>query len=372
MIPVIASGATALFVALFGTPLFIKFLVRKQYGQFIRQDGPTSHHTKRGTPTMGGVVIIGATLLGYAVASLVSYQRTGSAGSISGLLLLFLMVGLGLVGFADDFTKISKQRSLGLSPWAKIIGQGGVGIVFSFLVLQFPNADGTTPASMGISFIRDTGWSFVALGSAVGLLAFMIWANFLITAWSNAVNLTDGLDGLATGVSIFVFGAYALVTLWQFNQSCSGASNILTGGPSCYATRDPLDLAVITAAIVGACVGFLWWNASPAQIFMGDTGSLALGGALAGLSILTRTELLAVIIGGLFVVVVASSVIQIGFFKISGGRRVFRMAPLHHHFELVGWKEITIVIRFWLIAAVFAAIGLAVFYGEWITSEATR
>ena len=340
MIPVLISGGIAIAVSLFGTPLFIKFLVRKQYGQFIRQDGPTSHHTKRGTPTMGGVVIIAATLVGYFFANLVSYWRTGSTPSVSGLLLLFLMVGLGLVGFADDFTKISRQRSLGLSPWAKIIGQG----------------------SVGISFIRDTGISLAFAGSAVAVLLFVIWANFLVTAWSNAVNLTDGLDGLATGVSIFAFGAYVLVTMWQFNQSCG---NVLAG-PRCYETRDPLDLAIATAAIVGACLGFLWWNASPAKIFMGDTGSLALGGALAGLSILTRTELLAPIIGGMFVVIVASSVIQIGFFKVSGGKRVFRMAPLHHHFELVGWQEVTIVIRFWLISAVFAAVGLGVFYAEWI------
>ncbi|PWD50029.1 phospho-N-acetylmuramoyl-pentapeptide-transferase [Serinibacter arcticus] len=363
MIPVLISGGAAIAVSLFGTPLFIKFLVRKQYGQFIRQDGPTTHHTKRGTPTMGGVIIIAATLVGYVVANGVSYLRTGTTPSMSGLLLLFLMVGLGLVGFADDFTKISKQRSLGLSPLAKILGQGGVGITFSLLVLQFPNRDGVTPASMGISFIRDTGISLAFAGSAVGLLLFVIWANFLVTAWSNAVNLTDGLDGLATGVSVFAFGAYVLVTMWQFNQSC----NDLLAGPRCYETRDPLDLAIATAAIVGACLGFLWWNASPAKIFMGDTGSLALGGALAGLSILTRTELLAPIIAGMFVVIVASSAIQIGFFKVSGGRRVFRMAPLHHHFELVGWQEVTIVIRFWLISAVFAAIGLGVFYAEWIT-----
>ncbi len=368
MIPVMVSGGVALAVSLFGTPLFIRMLVRKQYGQFIREDGPTSHHVKRGTPTMGGVVIIVAMLVGYAVANVVSFLRNDGLApmSVSGLLLIFLIVGLGLVGFADDFTKISKERSLGLSPIAKIVGQGGVGIVFSFLVLQFPNAHGVRPATMSISFLRDTGLNLALGATAVGILLFMIWANFLITAWSNAVNLTDGLDGLATGISMFVFGAYVLITLWQLNQDCQ---NLVVESARCYTTRDPLDLAIVTAAIVGACLGFLWWNASPAQIFMGDTGSLALGGALAGLSILTRTELLAVIIGGMFVVIVASSVIQIGFFKISGGKRVFRMAPLHHHFELAGWKEITIVIRFWLIAAVFAAVGLAIFYAQWVSSE---
>ena len=363
MIPVIVSGGLALALSLFGTPLFIKFLVKKQYGQFIRQDGPTSHHTKRGTPTMGGVVIIVATVLGYFGASLVGYFRTGVGPSVSALLLLFLMVGLGLVGFADDFTKITKQRSLGLSPIAKILGQGGVGIAFTLLALQFPNADGQTPASLNVSFVRDTALNLAFAGPVIGMLLFVVWGNFLITAWSNAVNLTDGLDGLATGASIFVFGAYILVTMWQFNQSChSVASNV-----GCYTTRDPLDLAVVTAAIVGACVGFLWWNASPAKIFMGDTGSLALGGALAGLTILTRTELLGAIIGGLFVVIVASVVIQVGFFKLSGGKRVFRMTPVDPHFELKDRQEVTIVIRFWLISAVFAAIGSAIFYGEWLT-----
>lgn len=366
MIPVMVSGGVALAVALFGTPLFIRFLVRKQYGQFIREDGPTSHHVKRGTPTMGGVVIIVAMLLGYAVANVVSFLRNGIAPlSVSGLLLIFLIVGLGLVGFADDFTKISRERSLGLTPIAKIVGQGSVGIIFSFLVLQFPNASGVRPATMAISFLRDTGLNLALWGTAIGVLLFMLWANFLITAWSNAVNLTDGLDGLATGISIFVFAAYVLITMWQFNNDCQLPT---ANQASCYTTRDPLDLAILTAAIVGALLGFLWWNASPAQIFMGDTGSLALGGALAGLSILTRTELLAVIIGGMFVVIVASSVIQIGFFKLTGGKRVFRMAPLHHHFELAGWKEITIVIRFWLIAAVFAAVGLAIFYARWVSS----
>ncbi len=198
----------------------------------------------------------------------------------------------------------------------------------------------------------------------VGLILFVIWANFLITAWSNAVNLTDGLDGLATGVSIIVFGAYVIVCIWQLNQSCQ---RLAAAGPRCYEVRDPQDLAIVAAAIAGACIGFLWWNASPAKIFMGDTGSLALGGALAGISILSRTEILAAIIGGLFVVIVMSDVIQIGFFKLTG-KRVFKMAPLHHHFELSGWGEVTIVIRFWLIAGLFAALGMGVFYAEWVAT----
>ncbi len=355
---VLISGGFSLVLALLGTPLFIRYLVRKQYGQFIRQDGPTAHFTKRGTPTMGGVVIIAATVLGWAGGRVVTRNHP----SASALLVLFLMVGLGVVGLLDDFIKISRQRSLGLSARWKIAGQGLVGVTFAIAALQFPNENFRTPASTRISFIRDTGLDLAFAGATIGLIAFVLWANFLITAWSNAVNLTDGLDGLATGASLVVFGAYVIVCVWQSNQTCQ---SIVTAGPRCYETRDPLELAVVAAAITGACFGFLWWNASPAKIFMGDTGSLALGGALAGLSILSRTEILAAILGGLFVVIVLSDVIQIGFFKMTG-KRVFKMAPLHHHFELSGWGEVTIVIRFWLIAGLFVAAGVGVFYGEWV------
>jgi phospho-N-acetylmuramoyl-pentapeptide-transferase len=271
------------------------------------------------------------------------------------------MVGMGFVGFLDDYIKISKERSLGLSPRGKIIGQGIVGIAFAILALQFENRNGLTPASTRISFIRDTNFDLAFAGSVVGLILFVVWANFLLTAWSNAVNLTDGLDGLATGVSLVVFAAYTLIAIFQSNQHCSIA--VVTD--SCYNTRDPLGLAIVTAAIVGALFGFLWWNGSPAQIFMGDTGSLALGAAVAGLSILTRTEFLAVILGGLFVIIVLSDVIQIGFFKATG-KRVFKMAPLHHHFELSGWGEVTIVIRFWIISGLFVVAGLGIFYFEWV------
>ncbi|HEX7807054.1 MAG TPA: phospho-N-acetylmuramoyl-pentapeptide-transferase [Cellulomonas sp.] len=355
---VLIAGGLSMLVALLGTPLFIRYLVRKQYGQFIRQDGPTAHFTKRGTPTMGGVVIIGATLVGWLGALLV----TGKAPSVSASLVLFLMTGLGLVGFLDDFIKISQQRSLGLSPRLKILGQGVIGVVFAIGALAFPNSAFRTPASTHISFTRDTNLNLAFAGATVGVILFVLWANFLITAWSNAVNLTDGLDGLAAGASLIVFGAYVIVGVWQTNQTCQA---IMTAGPRCYEVRDPLSLAVVAAAVTGACFGFLWWNASPAKIFMGDTGSLALGGALAGISILSRTEILAAIIGGLFVVIVMSDVIQIGFFKLTG-RRVFKMAPLHHHFELSGWGEVTIVIRFWIIAGLFVTTGVGVFYTEWV------
>lgn len=350
MIGLLVAATTAFAVTLFGTRIAIRILVAKGYGQLIRDDGPTSHHVKRGTPTMGGTVIIVAVIAGYVAAHLALLDPP----SASGLLVLFLMTGLGLVGFIDDYIKISRQRSLGLRSAAKLSGQAGVAIVFALLALQFPDERGLTPASTAISFIRDTP---VVLPVAL----FIVWALLIIAGTSNGVNLTDGLDGLATGAMIASAGAFTLIGVWQFNQSCSG-----NAGPQCYEVRNPLDLAIIASALAAACIGFLWWNTSPAKIFMGDTGSLALGGALAGLAMIARTELLLVFIGGLFVIITMSSILQIGYFKMTGGKRIFRMAPLQHHFELKGWAEITIVVRFWIVAGLSAAFGLALFYAEWL------
>ena len=357
---VLLAAAIALVLSLLGTPVFIKFLVRRRYGQFIRDDGPTSHHTKRGTPTMGGAVIMGAALLAYGAAHL--FTRTPL--TVSGVLVLFLMAGLGLVGFLDDYLKISRQRSLGLRSREKLAGQTLVAVIFAVFALQFPNERFRTPAVPFVSFVRDTNVNFAFAGTLLGLILFVLWANVIVAGTSNGVNLTDGLDGLATGASVMVFGSYVLIAIWQFNQNCQ-----FNPGVKCYEVRDPHDLAVVAAALMGACFGFLWWNASPAQIFMGDTGSLALGGAMAGLAITTRTEFLVVILGGLFVIITLSVIIQVGFFKMTG-RRVFRMAPLQHHFELAGWNEVTIVIRFWIIAGLFAALGIGVFYAEWVVGAA--
>ena len=357
---VLLAAAISLAVSLLGTPLFMKFLVRRRYGQFIRDDGPTSHHTKRGTPTMGGAVIMGAALLAYGAAHLFTLTPL----TVSGMLVLFLMAGLGVVGFLDDYLKISRQRSLGLRSREKLAGQTLVAVIFAVLALQFPNQRFRTPAVPFVSFVRDTNVNFAFAGTLLGLILFVLWANLIVAGTSNGVNLTDGLDGLATGASVMVFGAYVLIAIWQSNQSCQ-----FNPGLKCYEVRDPRDLAVVAAALMGACFGFLWWNASPAQIFMGDTGSLALGGAMAGLAITTRTELLVVILGGLFVIITLSVIIQVGFFKMTG-RRVFRMAPLQHHFELAGWNEVTIVIRFWIVAGLFAALGIGIFYAEWVVGAA--
>ncbi|MGH3509157.1 MAG: phospho-N-acetylmuramoyl-pentapeptide-transferase [Nocardioidaceae bacterium] len=348
---ILLSGGLSLILTMLGTQVAIRAFTARGYGQLIRDDGPTTHHTKRGTPTMGGLVMIASVVLGYFVAKLI----TGETPSYSALLLLFLLVGLGTVGWLDDYIKIAKQRSLGLRSKAKIAGQVLVAVIFGWLALLRPDDRGETPASRAVSFIRDLpGWTLPGFLAVVLIL-------LLIAGSSNAMNLSDGLDGLATGASTMVFGAYTLVNIWQNNQWCA-----LRPGPKCYEVRDPLDLAAVAAAITGACFGFLWWNASPAKIIMGDTGSLALGGALAGLAVLTRTEFLLAILGGLFVIITFSVILQVGFFKLTKGRRIFRMAPLHHHLELGGWDEVTIVIRFWIITGLCVAAGLGVFYAEWV------
>ncbi|NUP57939.1 MAG: phospho-N-acetylmuramoyl-pentapeptide-transferase [Pseudarthrobacter sp.] len=366
MIALLIGAGLALLCALVGTPLFIRLLVRRGYGQFIRDDGPTSHHTKRGTPTMGGTVVVTAVLLSYGLTHLIMYMMNpDSRGpSASALILLFLMVGMGLVGFLDDFIKISRQRSLGLNAKAKLILQGLVGIIFAVLALNFPNEAGLTPASTKISLVRDLPWLDLAFGGTVlGAILFVVWSNVIVTAATNGVNLTDGLDGLAAGASVMVFGAYTLMGIWQSNQACGSPRE---AGSGCYLVRDPLDLALLAAILSAALVGFLWWNTSPAKIFMGDTGSLAIGGAVAGFAILSRTELLLGIVGGLFVLITLSVIIQVGYFKATGGKRVFKMAPLQHHFELKGWAEVTVVVRFWILGGLFVAVGLGIFYAEWV------
>ncbi|HSU36272.1 MAG TPA: phospho-N-acetylmuramoyl-pentapeptide-transferase, partial [Propionibacteriaceae bacterium] len=313
---IVFAGALALLGTLLGTRLAIRFLVKKGYGQLIRDDGPTSHHVKRGTPTMGGLVIIASVLLAYFGSHLITLTMP----SASALLVLFLFTGLGVVGFADDFIKISKQRSLGLRSKAKIAGQSVVAIIFALLALQFPDERGVTPASPAISFLRD-----IEAIPELPVVLVVIWVMLLIAAASNGVNLTDGLDGLASGACVMIFGAYTLVNIWQYNQSCAYTAS---AGPKCYEVRDPYDLAVVAVALAGACFGFLWWNAEPAKIFMGDTGSLSLGGALAAMAIFTRTELLLVILGGLLVIEVMSVILQVGFFKLTKGRRLFKMSPI--------------------------------------------
>ncbi|MEY4647635.1 MAG: hypothetical protein RL009_51 [Actinomycetota bacterium] len=360
---ILVAGAIGMVFTLFLTPAFIWLFKRLQWGQFIRDDGPQTHHTKRGTPTMGGIVIILGAVIGYFVSKAVNFE----VPTVSAYLALFMMVGLGLVGFVDDYIKTHKQRSLGLSGWAKMAGQAIVSLVFTWFALRTPNEEGLLPASSYISVFRDTNFTFLTFGGVVGSILLALWFYLLVSGTSNGVNIADGLDGLATGSSIMAIGAYVVIGFWQFNQSCS---NVVENLSNCYSVRDPLDLAVVASAVVGSLIGFLWWNTSPAQIFMGDTGSLGLGGVLAALAILSRTEMMLVLVGGLFVIVTGSVIIQRVFFKITKwttgtGRRVFLMSPLHHHFELKGWAQITIVIRFWIVSGLCVLFGIGLFYLEW-------
>ena len=347
---ILIAGAFALIFSIFGTRVLIGALARKGYGQIIREDGPSSHHIKHGTPTMGGIIFILAAILGYLFAHLV----TGNAVTASALLVIGLVVALGFIGFLDDWLKVSRQNSRGLPGRYKLLGQAIFAGVFGYLGLQFADQDSLTPISEYLSGVRETA---IYLGPALVIIFIIV----MVMSASNGVNLTDGLDGLATGASIMTFLAFVLIGVWEFGQSCA-----LNATAGCYAVRDPLDLAVLAAAFAGGCTGFLWWNTPPAKIFMGDTGSLALGGAIAGLAATLRVELLLIPLGVLFVIITMSVLIQTGYFKLSGGKRVFKMAPLHHHFELIGWAQITVVIRFWIIAGLCVAIGLGLFYAQWV------
>ena len=353
---ILLAGTISTLLSFSLTPLFIRYLASRGYGQNIRDDGPTTHHVKRGTPTMGGVVLIGAAVLGYFASHLINGVRI----SVSALLVIGLVLGLGFVGLLDDWLKIVKQRSLGLRAKQKLLGQALVAAAFAFAGLHFKDGFKLTPISFHLSTVRDTSL-------ALGTVFVIIWVVFLVLGTSNGVNLTDGLDGLASGTSIMTLLAFVLIGVWEFRQSC-GLSSVEVLASKCYQVRDPLDLAVLAAAFAGSCAGFLWWNTSPARIFMGDVGSLALGGAVAGLAITLRIEMLLAALGGLFVIITMSVIIQTLYFKASGGKRVFRMAPLQHHFELLGWAEVTIVIRFWIIAGLSVAAGLGLFYAQWVTS----
>ena len=353
---ILIAVGLSLAVSILLTPLLIRLFTRQGFGHEIREDGPPSHHTKRGTPSMGGVAILAGIWAGYLGTHLIGVALDGDGPSASGLLVLGLATALGTVGFIDDLIKIRRSRNLGLNKTAKTLGQITAAVLFGVLVLGFRNSDGLTPGSPELSYVREI--ATVTLTPVV----FVLFVVILVSAWSNAVNFTDGLDGLAAGSMGMVTAAYVLLTFWQYRNACATAP-----GLGCYNVRDPLDLALIAAATAGACIGFLWWNAAPAKIFMGDTGSLALGGIIAGLSVTSRTEILAIVLGALFVAEIVSVVVQILAFRTTG-RRVFRMAPFHHHFELVGWAETTVIIRFWLLTAIACGLGVALFYGEWLAA----
>jgi phospho-N-acetylmuramoyl-pentapeptide-transferase len=358
----LTAAAISLAFTLFLTPAFLRLFRKWGWGQVIRTPENIhnpSHGAKRGTPTMGGTIFIVGTIVGYLVGSFTG----NNPPTVSGLLVVWMMVGFGVVGFIDDYMKVRRQNSLGLAGWRKIVGQVLVTVPFGIVALNFPNSLGQTPASAYVSVFRDVpGLWFMAFGPIIGWLLYLAWVSLIGVASSNSVNVTDGLDGLAAGSGIFVVGAYSLIAFWQVQQSCASVASA-----ACYGTPYPFDLAIISASFVGALVGFLWWNAPKAQVFMGDVGSMAIGGVIAAMAILTRTELLLILVAGVYVIASGSVILQRLYFKLTRGKRLFLMSPLHHHLEMRGWSEITIVARMWIIAGLLAVSGIGFFYVEWLS-----
>ncbi len=325
MLRAMGASVVAMVLMLLIGPPFIRWLHLNEFGQNIREEGPDGHKTKAGTPTMGGVLIWFAVLVPFVIFS---------RFSVASLTVMIAALGNALIGFADDWTKIVRKRSLGLPARVKLPLQLLLALFVGFIALRFAGLD----TRVDVPFISHQ--------LEMGTVGFYTLIFLTIAGFSNAVNLTDGLDGLAAGASAIVLVALA------------GIAFIIGRN-----AHDPgiTDLMVVAGCIGGACLGFLWFNTFPADVFMGDTGSLGLGGAIAGLAVLTRTEFVLVIIGGLFVLEALSVMIQVASFKLFR-RRVLLMAPLHHHFELKAWSETKIIVRFWIIAAVFAGAGFAAYY----------
>lgn len=338
MLSLMESGGVGFLFALFVTPLWIRFLRARSLGQLIREDGPSTHLVKAGTPTMGGVIIVLSAVLGY----IMGHVGTSIVFTRAGVLAVSVTVAAGLLGVCDDYLAIRNARNLGLNKLAKFIGLLAIAAVFALLAVYWVHS------STDLSFTRLSlpGWNLTAVG-------WILLAVLVIVASSNAVNLTDGLDGLAAGSGTFCFGVLAIIGYWQFRHY------------SIYRLHAALDLGLVAVALVGACLGFLWWNAAPAKIIMGDTGALAIGTGLGALCLLMNLDLLLVVIGGLFVAETASVIIQVVSFRVFG-RRVFRMAPFHHHFELRDWPETTVLIRLWIVAGLCAMLGLGIFYGDFL------
>jgi phospho-N-acetylmuramoyl-pentapeptide-transferase len=335
------AGGVALLVAMLGTPLLIGDLRARGIGQQIREDGPAGHFSKAGTPTMGGLAIMAAAVVGWIVAHVfATFTTRGLAGMLT-------ICAAALVGFIDDWLKVTRQRSLGLNKRAKIVGQLVVALAFALVAVIWLKVD------THLSFTR-----FNSLGLQLGKVGWVLMAVLIFVGFTNAVNLTDGLDGLAAGSSAFTFVAFTVIGFYQLKHEVM------------YRNPASLDEAVMAAAMIGACTGFLWWNAAPARIFMGDTGSLGIGAAVAVLALLENVDLLLPIIGGLYVLETLSVIVQVTSYRLFG-RRVFRMAPFHHHFELLGWPETTVIVRFWILAGLFTALSLGVFYADFLAHGGT-
>jgi phospho-N-acetylmuramoyl-pentapeptide-transferase len=338
VIALLLAGAVSILVSLVGTPLLIRWLQANGIGQQIRDDGPQGHFVKAGTPTMGGIVIVSGTVAGY-----VAGHGQGQIFTWGALAVMVAVVGAGITGLVDDWIKVRKERSLGLNKRAKVVGQLASAGLFCLVALRYAHI------RTNLSFTR---WDAL-MHNPMPTWLWVIWAVLLIVGTSNAVNLADGLDGLAAGSSTFALSALAIMGFWQFRH------------PEVYAVPQALDLALVAIAMTGGCVGFLWWNAAPARIFMGDIGALAIGAGIAGLSLVMNLHLLLPIVAGLFVLITLSDIIQIVSFRLFH-KRVFRMAPLHHHFELLGWPETTVIIRFWILAGLCTALAIGVFYADFI------
>jgi phospho-N-acetylmuramoyl-pentapeptide-transferase len=318
VLKVLIGGTAAMLICIFLAPRFIEWLRKKSFGQYIREEGPTGHQKKAGTPTMGGLIIFVAISVPFLL--LWDYDWRAMGVYVTG-------AGLALVGFVDDWTKVVRKRSLGLSGKGKLLAMVVVSLVLWYFVTGPAELDPTVKVRT-LDLTVDLGW------------LYPVWIYLVVAFMSNAVNLTDGLDGLAAGVTAIVMTAYLGITFIG-----TGAS----------------DLSLLAACAVGGCVGFLWYNAHPATVFMGDTGSLGLGGLVAGIAIMTKTEELLLVIGGVFVIEALSVIIQVFSFK-TFRKRVFLMAPLHHHFEMKAWSETKVILRFWIVAIAFSAIGFTLYY----------
>ncbi len=343
MIPLLLAAAVAFAFALIGTPVLIRSLLAHGIGQPIREDGPHGHITKTGTPTMGGVMIVGGGVIGYLAAHL----QNGAIFTWAGMLTIAVVAGAGFVGLLDDWIKVKHSRNLGLNKRTKFAGLITVAVLFAWLCIRL--ADVSTELSF--TRVATTGFDF-------GPVLWSLWAVLLILGTTNAVNLTDGLDGLAAGSSTLSFSAFVVIAFWAFRHQ------------EIYRYPQSLDLALVAAAMMGACAGFLWWNAAPARIFMGDTGSLAIGAGLAALALTTNTHLLLPVLGGLYVAETLSVIVQVASFRLLR-RRVFRMAPIHHHFELAGWPETTVIVRFWIVAGMCVALAIGMYYADYLSTGAS-
>jgi phospho-N-acetylmuramoyl-pentapeptide-transferase len=341
MIAVLIAVSVAFLVAVFGTSVVIRYLRRHHIGAQIRDDGPVAHphQAKAGTPTMGGVAIVAAAFLGYLAAHI---RTEAIKFADTAIALWVLILGMFVVGFVDDYLGVRRARNLGLRKRGKTIGILLVVGIFALLAIRMVHVN------THLSFTRP-------LELDLGTVGWIMWCAAVVYLMTNAVNLTDGLDGLVAGSGALVFAAFVVIAFTQFRHP----------GKYDIGAASAIDIAVVAASMLGACVGFLWWNALPAKVFMGDTGALALGSAMAGMGLLTNTHLLLPIVGGLYVVELLSVVAQVISFR-GFGRRVLLMSPIHHHFELLGWPESTIIVRFWIFAGLSMALGLGLFYADFL------